>query len=32
MEFNEYQGLANQSLAGDEQVLTKCALGLASET
>lgn len=32
MEFNEYQELANQSLAGNEQVLTQCALGLASET
>lgn len=32
MNFNEYQKLANQSLAGNEQVLTQCALGLASET
>lgn len=32
MEFNDYQELANQSLAGNEQVLTQCALGLASET
>ncbi|WEG73828.1 nucleoside triphosphate pyrophosphohydrolase family protein [Vagococcus intermedius] len=32
MEFNDYQELANRSLNGDEQVLTKCALGLASET
>lgn len=32
MEFNDYQELANRSLNGDEQVLTKCALGLSSET
>lgn len=32
MEFNEYQELANRTLYGTEQVLTNCALGLASET
>lgn len=31
MEFNEYQSLANRTLHGNEQVLTNCALGLASE-
>lgn len=31
MEFNEYQSLANCTLHGNEQVLTNCALGLASE-
>lgn len=32
MEFNDYQELANQTLYGNEQILTNCALGLASET
>lgn len=32
MEFNDYQKLANQTLLGNEQVLTNCALGLASES
>ena len=32
MDFNEYQSLANRTLYGSEQVLTNCALGLASET
>lgn len=32
MEFNEYQKAANKTLHGNEQVLTNCALGLASET
>ncbi|WP_125980322.1 nucleoside triphosphate pyrophosphohydrolase family protein [Loigolactobacillus iwatensis] len=32
MEFNEYQKLANRTLLGNEQVLTNCALGLASES
>ncbi|MBU3851233.1 MAG: nucleoside triphosphate pyrophosphohydrolase family protein [Candidatus Paralactobacillus gallistercoris] len=32
MEFNEYQKLANRTLYGNEQVLTNCALGLASES
>lgn len=32
MEFNEYQKAANRTLYGNEQVLTNCALGLASET
>lgn len=32
MEFNDYQQLAGKSLAGSEQVLTQCAIGLASET
>lgn len=31
MEFNEYQKLANRTLYGNEQVLTNCALGVASE-
>ncbi|PWG00688.1 nucleoside triphosphate pyrophosphohydrolase family protein [Levilactobacillus bambusae] len=32
MEFNDYQEAANRTLYGNEQVLTNCALGLASET
>ena len=32
MEFNDYQKLANRTLYGNEQVLTNCALGVASET
>ncbi|MFC6170757.1 nucleoside triphosphate pyrophosphohydrolase family protein [Loigolactobacillus jiayinensis] len=32
MEFNDYQKLANRTLLGNEQVLTNCALGLASES
>jgi NTP pyrophosphatase (non-canonical NTP hydrolase) len=32
MEFTEYQKLANRTLLGNEQVLTNCALGLASES
>lgn len=32
MEFNEYQEAANRTLYGNEQVLTNCALGLASES
>lgn len=32
MNFNDYQSLANKTLYGNEQVLTNCALGLASET
>ena len=32
MDFNEYQELANRTLYGNEQVLTNCGLGLASET
>ncbi|MCK8624706.1 nucleoside triphosphate pyrophosphohydrolase family protein [Apilactobacillus xinyiensis] len=32
MNFDEYQKEANKTLIGDEQVLTNCALGLASET
>ncbi|KRM68680.1 nucleoside triphosphate pyrophosphohydrolase family protein [Apilactobacillus ozensis] len=32
MNFEEYQKEANKTLIGDEQVLTNCALGLASET
>ena len=32
MEFNDYQELANRTLYGNEQILTNCALGLASET
>lgn len=32
MEFNDYQKAANKTLHGNEQVLTNCALGLASET
>lgn len=32
MDFNNYQELAKQTLYGNEQVLTNCALGLASET
>ncbi|KRN29411.1 nucleoside pyrophosphatase [Lactobacillus selangorensis] len=32
MEFNDYQKLANRTLYGNEQVLTNCALGLASES
>ncbi|MGX7395330.1 MULTISPECIES: nucleoside triphosphate pyrophosphohydrolase family protein [Carnobacterium] len=32
MEFNEYQKLANRTLYGNEQVLTNCALGVASES
>ncbi len=31
MDFNEYQELASKTLYGNEQVLTNCALGLASE-
>lgn len=31
MEFNEYQKLASRTLYGNEQVLTNCALGVASE-
>lgn len=31
MEFNDYQKLANRTLYGNEQVLTNCALGVASE-
>ncbi|GEL14533.1 nucleoside triphosphate pyrophosphohydrolase family protein [Pediococcus cellicola] len=32
MEFNDYQKKANRTLFGNEQVLTNCALGLASES
>lgn len=32
MEFYDYQKAANKTLHGNEQVLTNCALGLASET
>lgn len=32
MEFNEYQKKANNTLLGNEQVLTNCALGLAGES
>ena len=33
MEFNDYQSLANRTLRyGNEQVLTNCAVGLASES
>ncbi|KRM12500.1 nucleoside triphosphate pyrophosphohydrolase family protein [Paucilactobacillus suebicus] len=32
MEFNEYQAAAKRTLYGNEQVLTNCALGLASES
>ena len=32
MDFNSYQKLANRTLYGNEQVLTNCALGLASES
>lgn len=31
-DFNRYQKLANRSLYGNEQILTNCALGLASES
>lgn len=31
MEFNDYQKLASRTLYGNEQVLTNCALGVASE-
>lgn len=31
MDFNEYQAAAKRTLYGNEQVLTNCALGLASE-
>lgn len=32
MEFNDYQQLANRTLAGNEHVLTNLSLGLASES
>jgi len=32
MEFNDYQKKENRTLFGNEQVLTNCALGLASES
>lgn len=32
MEFNEYQQVAHETLADDEQVLTNLAIGLACES
>lgn len=32
MQFNDYQEAAKRTLYGNEQVLTNCTLGLASET